>query len=304
MLTLADYAHQAIEQHSRKVSKQATKLEDLDHPDHPEAIHQMRVGLRRLRTALEGFGFALVLPKELSIQRVKQIAKSLGDVRDLDVLVGHLLTDLLPHLPGGEVKVFRQILLPKFKSQRQRAWRQVQRLLHSGKYAQFEQGLQTWLEQPQYQPIAQSPIVTVVPDVLMPLMCHLLLHPGWRIETLQDDAAWENLHDLRKQIKRMRYQMELCQNLYASAYAEQVKTWAQLQDLLGLLQDQVVLVKWLEKELKHPLDQSLPVLADQLWIQNQSLWHAWQLLRPVYLDPAGRNHLRSLCLNPTEPVTS
>ncbi len=50
--SLKDYAYQAIQQHLKKTlkwEKPVKKDED------PEALHQMRVGMRRLRTAISRF---------------------------------------------------------------------------------------------------------------------------------------------------------------------------------------------------------------------------------------------------------
>ncbi len=55
------------------------------------AIHDMRVGIRRMRNALNNF--STCLPKEDRKQLVdalKTLATSLGKVRDLDVLIGSL----------------------------------------------------------------------------------------------------------------------------------------------------------------------------------------------------------------------
>jgi len=50
--TLGDSAKLAIEQHYQKILKhEAQVLKDKD----PEDLHQMRVGMRRLRTAIVGF---------------------------------------------------------------------------------------------------------------------------------------------------------------------------------------------------------------------------------------------------------
>ncbi len=57
---LEAYAHQVIAEQYRRIVKQEKKvLADKD----PEALHQMRVGTRRLRTALQVFGGAIELPK-------------------------------------------------------------------------------------------------------------------------------------------------------------------------------------------------------------------------------------------------
>lgn len=55
------------------------------------AIHDMRVGIRRMRNALNNF--STCLPKEdrkRLVDALKTLATSLGKVRDLDVLIGSL----------------------------------------------------------------------------------------------------------------------------------------------------------------------------------------------------------------------
>jgi CHAD domain-containing protein len=58
--TFGDWAAVAIAKHTHKMLQhEAEALQDQD----PEALHQMRIGMRRLRTALTGFAPALELPK-------------------------------------------------------------------------------------------------------------------------------------------------------------------------------------------------------------------------------------------------
>lgn len=55
------------------------------------AIHDMRVGIRRMRNALNNF--STCLPKEdrkRLVEALRTLATSLGRVRDLDVLIGSL----------------------------------------------------------------------------------------------------------------------------------------------------------------------------------------------------------------------
>jgi len=52
----------------------------------PEDLHQMRVGCRRLRSAITGFAPALNPPKPAQEKKVGKIARQLGELRDLDVL--------------------------------------------------------------------------------------------------------------------------------------------------------------------------------------------------------------------------
>ncbi len=79
--TFGDLAYMAIAQYYKKILKhEAGVLKDKD----PEELHQMRVGMRGLRSAMTGFQAALNLPVEQ--QEVGRIARILGKLRDLDVL--------------------------------------------------------------------------------------------------------------------------------------------------------------------------------------------------------------------------
>ncbi|MFZ4877975.1 CHAD domain-containing protein [Janthinobacterium sp. Mn2066] len=58
-----------------------------------ESLHQMRVGLRRLRSALGMFKALLVLPEILQ-DELDWLTGALGEARDWDVLAGHTLAQL------------------------------------------------------------------------------------------------------------------------------------------------------------------------------------------------------------------
>ncbi|WP_300753907.1 CYTH and CHAD domain-containing protein [Janthinobacterium sp.] len=58
-----------------------------------ESLHQMRVGLRRLRSALGMFKSLLALPVELQGE-LDWLSGALGEARDWDVLAGHTLAQL------------------------------------------------------------------------------------------------------------------------------------------------------------------------------------------------------------------
>lgn len=61
-----------------------------------ESVHDMRVASRRLRAAMRNFADCFVPKKEFRwhLKRVEQITSTLGDVRDLDVLIDRFQKDL------------------------------------------------------------------------------------------------------------------------------------------------------------------------------------------------------------------
>ena len=310
---LQDYAYQAIEQHLKKILKweqQVKKDED------PEALHQMRVGMRRLRTAISRFDLILNLPQSTSAKKIGKIARRLGKLRDIDVLKETLETRYQPHLPHKEQKVI-QTAFHALDKQRKKALSQTQKTLKSEDYKYLKQSLAAWLEQPSYQPLAYLPIQQVLPDLLLPEVSSLLLHPGWLVGTNIIDSEikvctnWEqknieqelttegeSIHDLRKQAKRMRYQMELFSDLYGESYAAYVAEVKSIQDILGNMQDSVVMGDWLGDIFKSEIDTCLPTLATLLKENRYQLWQQWQPLQEGYLQAEHRHNFHLTVLNP------
>lgn len=310
MDTLGQVAYEAFEKYYRKMSKhEPGVVRDRD----PEAIHQMRVGLRRLRTALEVFQQTVRLPKGVSIQRVRTTAGSLSLVRDLDVMMLALKEQYYPHLPRGEQQQLAK-LIKKLDKQREEVLQKALQLLRSDRYRKLQQGLEEWLAQPQYRPIANVPIALIAPDILLPLVSQLLLHPGWQVAVdwhsdrptflaISDPAALleqsgEDLHDLRKQTKRVRYQMELFSRVYGDDFSEQVAEFATLQDLLGTLHDSVVLHQFFHRQLGLNLRQASPCLAEMIALEQARQWQRWRSHQQAYLTAAKRHHVREVLLMP------
>ncbi|MBD1861600.1 MULTISPECIES: CHAD domain-containing protein [Trichocoleus] len=303
--TLGEYAHQAIQQHFKKsVKPEAAVLQDSE----PEHLHQMRVGMRRLRTALQVFGPALDLPKAANIPQISKIAKKLGAVRDLDVLQPELKNRYYPSLKKAEQKELDAVFR-KLQKQRSHHFAELEKTLHRGHYQKFKKAFSRWVKHPEYQAIAEQPILKVLPDLLLPLISQLLLHPGWLvganlaqnqssskldtkvIQALLADQETQ-LHDLRKQLKRVRYQTEFFTDFYDPAYAAQVEDFKNIQEVLGQIQDYSVLSEFLSAELESDLATALPTLDEQIQQRKLQLWQSWQPIQQRYLAPEFRNTLR------------
>ncbi len=307
--TLGELAHRAIAQHCH----QAMQYEQDILKDHdPEPLHQMRVGLRRLRTALQVFAGVIELPPASSSQKVGKIARCLGTVRDWDVMAETLGRAQRSHLPKPEQATLKTILASTAK-QRQHDFGKLEKIFNTH-YKTCKHQLMAWIEQPSYQPIAQLPIHTTLPDLLLPLISQLLLHPAWliaveptvpiaalpRSEQLDDFLSHHGpaLHDLRKQIKRVRYQTEFFRDCYDDAYSEQVAEFKLLQETLGTLQDCTVLQDYLARHLKADPQQLLPTFIAQLDRAASAALSQWRALQSHYLQPDFRAQLRSLVLTP------
>lgn len=313
--TLADGAYTAIEKHLKKVLKWESSVKK---DEAPEALHQMRVGMRRLRTAVVGFAPALDLPKAISEKNIGRIARSLGKLRDLDVLKEALKNQYQPHLPHKEQKHLDEAL-DALEKQRQDVFADVKDTLKDERYKSLKQGVKDWLSEPKYRAIAQMPIQQVLPDLLLPEVSRFLLHPGWLVATeikesevavttdLAPDKVEEELanqgktlHELRKEAKRLRYQMELFPEFYGESYTAYLTDVKAVQELLGQIQDSVVLQEWLTEVLKSEIHAQLPTLAAELTNNRYQAWQQWQPLQQRYLNPEVRQKLHLTILHPQE----
>ncbi len=313
--TLGEWAYQAIEKHFEKTLKhEADVLKDRD----PEALHQMRVGMRRLRSAVTGFAPALDLPKAAQEKKIAKIARRLGALRDLDVMLSALSSRYKPSLPPEEQDCL-DTALERLAKQRREAFAQVEQTLHHQPYKKLKQAFKQWLKKPAYQEIAQLPIQEVLPDLLLPQVSRLFLEPGWLVgvkvfdaeiplsEELKLKAVEEILasrgplvHNLRKQVKRVRYQMSLFTGLYGSSYAAGVEEIKEIQEVLGEIQDSMVLAEVLADVLDSSINSALPALAQQLAQTRYEAWQKWQPLQQRYLSRETRQALRCEFLQPLE----
>ncbi len=311
--TLGEYASTAIQKQQKKILKWESSVKK---DEDPEALHQMRVGMRRLRSVVNNFGIAVSLPKPIRDKNIGKIARRLGNLRDLDVLKETLETVYQPYLPFKEQQAL-QTVFHTLGKQREHTFLEVKATLKDDCYKSFKQGLKQWLEEPDYQPLASVPIYDVLPNLLLPEISSLFLHPGWLLGTKIQDSqvkvktnlepeeidqqlknTGEILHSLRKQAKRLRYQMELFTDFYGDSYATCVAQIENIQETLGLLQDSVVLAQWLEDILESKLETQLPTFASLLEQNRSKYWQQWQPLQEGYLKPDTRFEFYLTVLHP------
>jgi CHAD domain-containing protein len=311
--TFANWAYAAIEKHLEKTLKyEEDVLEDRD----PESLHQMRVGMRRLRSCVTGFAAALDLPSAAQDKNIGKVARCLGELRDLDVILEALENQYKPSLPAKEQKVLDKAI-KSLKKDRKKVLDNVQDTLKSKTYKQLKDSLKEWLKEPAYHELAQMPVQEILPDLLLPTICRLFLHPGWLVGVKIEDSEihlspvlkldsveaeleehGKILHSLRKQTKRVRYNMALFTDLYPESYAEYVKDMKAIQEILGNIQDSIVLAEVLQETLKEKVEKVLPAFTEQLVQTRYQAWQDWQPLQKQYLNPETRLDFRQEILHP------
>jgi triphosphatase len=207
----------------------------------PEPVHQMRVAVRRLRSAISIFRRALDCPElAAAASDLKALGKRLGPTRDWDVFLGETAPDVSAAFPS-EPRLTR--LLHAAERQRKACHAALRDHLQGPAFRRLGIEL-AWLAGARsWHPLAQEDDVPVsVPDfaaMLLDKRLRQLSTAGEEIEAL--DAG--GLHGLRLQAKRARYAAEIFAPLYpprsALRFVERLGT---LQDRLGVMNDRTTAV--------------------------------------------------------------
>ena len=253
----------------RLVDLQSEVVADRD----PEPLHQMRVAMRRLRTALRQFGPALELPEQVRDQRIARVARRLGLARDLDVLRARLEGEVLPMLPGSERQRLQPVLR-QLQRERHQSQAQVEKTLCSGNYLNLLAQLQRWQKKPQFTALGQQPVRQWLLEWQAPELVAIVQHPGWSV--LDPAGRVDDVHDLRKHCKHARYALENLLPLTGPRCRAWATSFRGLQELLGELHDLEVLRQAIDDQLPAGGLADLPVLAELLERDSQDCWQRWR----------------------------
>jgi CHAD domain-containing protein len=307
--TIADYIYPAIQkQYVRILTLEADVLAD----DNLEAVHQMRVSLRRLRSQVQGFAPILDIPKVMGEKQIGKIARVLGKVRDLDVLQ-QTCKNHLPSLPESE-RIQLEKVTTTIAKRRRKDILKVKLMLNDCDYQYFKLGINNWLNNPQYLPTANVDLGAILPDLLLSAVAKLFLQPGWWIDLALEPGSdpelavaqlllihGDTFHHLRKQIKATRYLMELFPDRYPPKYTDALNDFKQVHQLFGNIQDNVVLDKFMRKNLGKRSPMKLPTVYDRIARSNHLNWDNWQPIQQQYRNSNTKQELQSLLIRDIIP---
>ena len=294
-ITVGQFAYQVIaQQYQRMGNQEEGVLADQD----PENLHQMRVGSRRLRTALQVFSQVVKLPQKARAKKIRNIARTLGSLRDLDVQMADIQSEYIRRVSHKKAKKALKQTLKALEKQRIDTYEKVSGLLTSKDYQDLKLAYDQWLEFPKFKPNADLPLQVVLPDLLTPLISKLLLHRGWLVSVHKTSkSSRETLHDLRKMIKHGRYQTEFFCDCYGSSFQDWVDELKLLQDNLGKVQDTYVFTNLLTQYGEN--SDSLSELDDVIHQNRSQAMVDWEAIRHRYLAKDFRYHLYEMTLHPT-----
>lgn len=205
----------------------------------PEFIHQMRVALRRLRSALSLFSSAVPRASwEAWADELRWLATELGAARDWDVLEEELLPPLMAQLEARKPLTY---LPQRVKKERLKARRKARSAASSMRYGALVLTLARWLEARPWRAGLNTEQAALLDSAIRPLAEMLLerrhqqvQRRGRHLARLSDPQR----HRLRVTAKKLRYAAEFFANLYPrKATRRYIQALAGLQDVLGALND-------------------------------------------------------------------
>jgi CHAD domain-containing protein len=123
---------------------------------------------------------------------------------------------------------------------------------------------------------------------------------GWGKKQVEDILNEQGtiLHDLRKEAKRSRYNMELFTQFYNDNYLSYVKDIKSLQTVLGDIQDCFVLAEFLTAAFEKDFSSKIPIFAAKLTENRYQKWREWEELQRKFLNDKTRKDLHLTVLQP------
>lgn len=204
-----------------------------------EAVHDMRVATRRMRSAFrlleDYYKRKAVRAYSRSLRRV---ARALGAVRDLDVLI-EALQKFLPKLPA-EQQPHLQAVIDRLAAQRVEARNELIKSLDKASYRRFIQDFSSFLTTSGAGARVNGDESAVLPSRvrhILPTLLYSHLGAVRAYDSLIAEADETTLHALRIEFKRLRYAVSMFSDVLGPQLKDFIEELKKIQDYLGAIQD-------------------------------------------------------------------
>jgi CHAD domain-containing protein len=202
----------------------------------PEALHDFRVALRRMRAAMRMF--EVFLPRRITAlsDPLRAWMRATGDVRDFDVQLAQLREWSATIDPRDRSAL--DPLIQRIEAQRTRARARMLKILGSRRIERLADRIAKALQRgvgPRL-PSAKIPVRLAAPDLILDRH-RKLVKKGKR---LTESSSPDDFHQARIRGKKLRYAIEFLSGVYGDPAERALRNLVELQDLLGQHQDAVV----------------------------------------------------------------
>jgi inorganic triphosphatase YgiF len=221
---------------------------------HPEGIHQMRIAIRRLRTALVLFGSYL---EPVALERfeseLRRLGQLLGEARDWDVFC-------LQTLPEALEEPERAGLLPVAQAERNASHVRLQDALARPDLTGTVLRMACWAQDEHLlanHAARQLQLADIAPE-LLDRLARKVAKRGQHIDRLSD----ADLHRVRKSLKKLRYGIDDLAGLYrpkaVKAFRKHCKD---LQAWLGTINDAAVAARLAKSLVQNGQSDRVPAVG-------------------------------------------
>ncbi len=236
-----------------------------------EDVHDMRVAIRRMRSALRLLS-DYYKPKVIRAynRKLRRVARALGAVRDLDVMIEAFTNYAMP--PEGEMPPEAKRVIAAMDKERDLARMELNHALDRGEYRRFVSDFSQFLTTEgagaklHNDDLAPSQVRHILPTLIY-------AHIGAvrAFDAVIADAIEQNdqvtLHNLRIEFKRLRYAVSMFEDMLGASAGSFIAELKKIQDHLGELQDSYTAVQRLSDFLEEVDEESaayLQTYIDQL----------------------------------------
>ena len=218
-----------------------TNWASLRESDAPESIHQLRVALRRLRSALGVFRKTLQLPEIEDIRsEARRIASGLGPARESDAFRANALAG--PFRDGPDLQRGARPLLTTVEERRRESYSAARRLIDDPQTSLFVLAVQNLLARRAWRTAVESEnlgLLTSEARVYAAAVLDRLRRRALKRGKHLPDMPDEERHELRIALKNLRYAVEFFGSLFGKSKEARsyLKRVADLQEDLGAHND-------------------------------------------------------------------
>jgi inorganic triphosphatase YgiF len=201
----------------------------------PEYLHQMRVAVRRLRSAFSIFRNVITAEAMApALDEIKWLGRILGAARDLDLFALETMLALQRDLPDREWTGLQTGAAQK----RSVAGSEARTAVSSARYSRLMLNLSAWLATEPWRLTAEA---SVLDAPLEAFSARSLKKQHRRVKEFGARCAQlapDERHRLRIKVKKLRYAAQFFSSLYAKKAVQRYAAGlARLQDVLGALTD-------------------------------------------------------------------
>jgi triphosphatase len=227
-----------------------------------EGVHQVRIAIRRLRTALRLFAPRLEPHSTAAFQtKLQRMGQIIGDARDWDVFS----LEALPMALGKVDELGWDLLLREAaNARRQAAGAACAREVGGAEFTALVLGVAAWTQsgRERMDLLGDKSLKQPLSGISAVLLDRIADKVDKRGQRVGSETSAAELHPLRKSLKKLRYSLEFLSSLYprkaTKRYLQRLK---KLQETLGAINDAAAALRLAEELAEDRIDLTIAVAA-------------------------------------------